>query len=200
MDMELWMPIKGFDGKYSVSNLGRVRSEARQYSTGQHNITIDQPTIIMRQKKKANGYFAVCLSYNGKPIYKYVHRLVAEAFIENPMNLPIINHKDRNPSNNAAENLEWCTPKYNATYDGANIRSARGRMKKIVQKTLGGEIIKVWESTEAAAKAFNNKHAKNNINNVLKNDRRKTAYGYKWEYFDVRSEFPIAICIGKKEN
>ena len=99
-----WKDIKGYEGLYQVSNLGEIRSK----HTGKW----------MKLKcSSVNGrYRKVILCDNEKREAKLVHRLVAEAFIPNTNNLPYVNHKDENPSNNMVVNLEWCTQKYNMNY------------------------------------------------------------------------------------
>lgn len=112
---EYWKPIIGYENLYKISNLGNVLSLRKNSILKHHMIT--------------GGYFVVQLSKNGKSRNWLVHRLVAEAFIDNPNRLPEINHKDENPSNNAASNLEWCSHKYNMNYNNLGKRA-------IIQKEL----------------------------------------------------------------
>ena len=109
MPKEIWRDIKDFDG-YQISNLGRVKS-FKQKKDGR---------ILPLIKQK--NYLYVSLSKHSKEIRRLVHRLVAEAFIPNPDNLPEVNHKDEDTMNNEVENLEWCTAKYNMNYGTRNIR------------------------------------------------------------------------------
>ena len=110
---EEWRPIAEFKGEYEVSNLGRVRSMKRYGG---------MVGRIMPQTRQPSGrggkltYYAVMLHMNNKPYCRKVHRLVAEAFIPNPDNLPQINHKDGCKTNNVATNLEWCTAKANTIH------------------------------------------------------------------------------------
>ena len=101
---EIWKDILGYEGKYQVSNWGRVKS-LNYNNTGKEG--------IMKLTKDGNGYLQVQLHKDGKVKECRVNRLVAQAFLENPDNLPEVNHKDKNRSNNKLENLEWCDRKYN---------------------------------------------------------------------------------------
>ena len=100
---EIWKDIKGYEGLYQVSNFGRVKSS----------------TKILANRLSKRGYYIVTLYKNAKGVTKTVHRLVAQAFIPNPDNLPQVNHKDENKLNNRVDNLEWCTAKYNINYSSA---------------------------------------------------------------------------------
>lgn len=102
--MEIWKPIKGYENKYEVSNLGRVKSLERYDKYNRH---IYEKILI--PKKHSGGYLRVGLSRKDY----YIHRLVAEAFIDNPNNKKYINHIDGNKTNNKVENLEWCTANEN---------------------------------------------------------------------------------------
>ena len=110
---EIWKDIKNFEGLYQVSNLGRVKSLPKYtYSRGYSQLRKEKllkPCYV----GKYRNYLAVRLNNNKQ--YK-IHRLVAKAFIPNPNNYPCVNHKDKNPSNNNVENLEWCTNQYNVKY------------------------------------------------------------------------------------
>jgi len=110
-DAEKWADVAGYSGSYQVSSLGRVRSVERVDSDG--NRRRGQHMIPYR---KANGYVAVTLWSCGKGKERYVHRLVAAAFIDNPNDLPQVNHKDGDTANNAVENLEWVTNAENQTH------------------------------------------------------------------------------------
>lgn len=113
---EIWKPVKDFEGYYEVSNLGRVRSVDRiVYDTVRKcNRLLKGKVLTIRDN--GHGYKGVMFCKEHKIYNKYVHRMVAETFIPNPNNLPCINHKDEDKSNNAASNLEWCTYLYNTTY------------------------------------------------------------------------------------
>lgn len=114
---ESWKPIEGTDGKYEVSTFGRVKSNC-----GRQPRILKQKFHRIRRKCGDTFYRTVSLRFGGEYHHYMVHRLVAEAFIPNPQNHPIINHKDENPQNNRVDNLEWCTHSYNASYGDAQNR------------------------------------------------------------------------------
>jgi hypothetical protein len=110
---------------------------------------------------------------------KTIHRLVAEKFIPNIDNLPQVNHKDENPSNNYVDNLEWCDNWYNSHY-GNHIENVRLRhLKKINQYDLQGNFIKQWNSIIEAGNTL--RIDTSSISKVCKN-KRKTAGNYIWKY------------------
>lgn len=141
--------IKGYEGLYKISNEGDVISLSKNRGFLKLKEKYLKPTI------KANGYLDVKLVKNG--IYKhfYIHRLVAEHFISNPNNLPQINHKDKNPSNNNVNNLEWCDNSYNVKYSNIpeKLKELRGDKLEITN-TQTGEII-IAKSKRDAAKFIN---------------------------------------------
>ena len=133
---EVWKDIKNYEGCYQVSNLGKVRSVDRQVKT--FNGTRTTTGQILKPLKTNRNYFRVCLKKNQKNNYKLIHRLVAEAFIPNPNNYSIINHKDNNPLNNCVDNLEWCTQSYNVKYAYlyGNAKPTSGCFKKGYNKHI----------------------------------------------------------------
>ena len=110
---EIWKDVAGFEGIYQVSDLGRVKSLPKYFnSKGYQELRkerILKPRYTGRNRNYASVYFVDGHNYK-------IHRLVASAFIPNPNNLPLINHKDENPRNNCAYNLEWCDNSYNVKY------------------------------------------------------------------------------------
>ena len=101
---EIWKDIKGFEGVYQVSNLGRVKSLPR-YTVQKHWVE----EKILNTHHNNSGYCDISLYQNTKRVHKKVHRLVAEAFLPNPYNLPEVDHIDTNKDNNCVWNLKWCT-------------------------------------------------------------------------------------------
>ena len=116
--MEQWKPIKGFEGLYEISNEGRVRSVAREMTHSCGKVQKVPEKIKKPQLHKTNGqtYLFVHLYRNSKQEKKYIHRLVAEAFIPKPEGKDHVNHIDNDAKNNRAENLEWVTPLENSTH------------------------------------------------------------------------------------
>ena len=109
--IEEWRPIEGYEGLYEVSNTGRVRSLDKYDSMNRF-----LRGRILRLFTDGLGYLRAQLYSNSKRKSFLVHRLVAQAFIPNPDNLPQVNHRDENPSNDSVDNLEWCDGKYNVNY------------------------------------------------------------------------------------
>lgn len=108
MENEIWKPVVGYEGLYEVSNTGNVKSLG--------NKVWKNARILKPQVRGKSGYLFVRLSKDGQAKGINIHRLVAETFIPNPLNLPIVNHKDENRTNNHVDNLEWCTVSYNSKY------------------------------------------------------------------------------------
>ena len=139
---EIWKDIQNYEGSYQVSNYGRVKSLSRVDSRGNK-----RNEKILKGRKNRQGYYDVALCKNGKRKYCRINRLVAEAFIPNPNNYPITNHKDENPSNNHVDNLEWCTYKYNNNYGTCIKRRSKSKSKKVVCINTG----EIFNSIKEAA-------------------------------------------------
>ncbi len=129
--IEEWRDIEDFEGYYQVSNLGRVKSLERHIHCYDNRWKkyVDKVNKEKIMSPSGDRYKFVDLRKNNEYSSRYIHRLVASAFIPNPDNKPEVNHKDRNPSNNRLDNLEWATSKENTIhliesgYDiGANTR------------------------------------------------------------------------------
>lgn len=122
MEEEIWKDIKGYEGLYQVSNLGKVKYLPK-YHTKKEG--------IMKYTLRS-GYRNLILRKNGTRKSKQIHRLVAETFIDNPYNKPFVNHKDYNRQNNNVDNLEWVTQKENVRWSICNMKK---RKNKIYSKT-----------------------------------------------------------------
>lgn len=128
---EQWRTIEGYEGLYEVSNMGRVRSLDRIDKLGRL-----KPGRILSPSIDKKGYCKITLFREGVRYYYGVHRLVAQAFLPNPEGLPIINHKDENPSNNRVDNLEWCTYEYNINYGTRNERAAKNMLQTRIREGI----------------------------------------------------------------
>lgn len=163
--MEIYKDIEGYEGLYQISNEGRVKS-----------IRFGKERLL-KPKTERKGYLRVDLSKDGKQKSCLVHRLVAMAFIPNHTNLPQVNHKDEDKTNNRVDNLEWCDCTYNNNYGTAIERKVR----KLSQPILCVELNKVFQSANEAARWLNKKSAQAGIWNCL-TGKYNSAYGYKWKY------------------
>lgn len=169
MKKEYWRPIVGYEGLYEVSSLGRVKS-LNYERTGKEK--------IMKLQKQNCGYICVYLSKNKEHKNLLVHRLVAKAFIQNPNNLPCVNHKDEDKTNNCVDNLEWCDYAYNSNYGTKNKRMFNNRTKKPVVQIFNGKVIKVYNYLiEVEKDGF----SKGNVCACCKG-MIKQYKGYNWRY------------------
>lgn len=178
--VEKWKPIKGYEKLYEVSNLGNVKS----LKTNKYNHKTKQNEVINRERilkpSYSKGYLKVTLLKDNVNKSCFVHRLVAQAFIPNPNNLPQVNHiKEFEKDNNCVDNLEWCDRKYNVNYGTGKNRSAKSREKPILQYDLENNLIKEWESIRQASKVLN--FNETCLGNCCKK-RCKTSYGSIWRY------------------
>lgn len=200
---EIWRPIKNYEGLYEISNFGNVKSLER-YSDTKNKYGYMKRSVkekILNPSISSKGYMKVTLSNDKNKIFS-VHRLVAQAFLPNPDNLPQVNHIDGNKQNNKVDNLEWCTNKENqehAIKNGLkNIEKITKRIVefnkinkitpyKAIEKTKNkckqydknGNFLKLWESLSEASKTL-----KINVSNISEccNGKRLSAGGFIWKY------------------
>ena len=179
MKEEIWRPIKGYEGLYEVSSYGNVRSVDRIVicSDGRNGLWKGR---MMKPKKDIGGYLICSLWKNSKGKSFRVHRLVAQAFIQNPDNLPQVNHKDENKYNNHVENLEWCDGKYNVNYGTCIQRRAEKYSKPVLQ--LDKETNKVIAQYLSAIDAKRKLNIHQDSISKCCRGINKTAGGYKWKY------------------
>lgn len=180
---EIWKDIKSYEGLYQVSNLGRVK---HLEFTRPNLLTGGVSTIkekMLKQRLTPFGYYTVSLSKNGKKRLYFVHRLVAEAFILNPDNLPIINHKDENKVNNYIDNLEWCDHLYNSNYGTRNKRLSETKTNNTynTKQVLCIETGIIYPSIREAERqtGIANTHI---AACCTHKPHYKTAGGYHWKY------------------
>jgi hypothetical protein len=120
-------PVYGYEGYYEVDQFGRVYGVDRTITVTDNGRTYEKPICgkQMKQSLHTKGYKTVSLTKDGKTKTVFVHRIIADAFIYYPDDLPMVNHKDEDKTNNFVENLEWCSASYNRTYGKAVEKQAR---------------------------------------------------------------------------
>src|SRR5690625_126948 len=203
---EIWKDVVGYEGYYEVSNVGRVK-RVRRHITGKNGVTRYWKGRILAQTKNLDGYMTVILSKKGKTNILGVHRLVAKAFIKNPNNKPVTNHKDENKENNNVDNLEWCTIAYNNAY-GTRIERMKSNKqfqkrhkenrKPVLKVSLNGELVERFESLEEAFNSCPN-YSKSGINHCC-TGRLNTYKGYFWIYEEDYSDKKVKNRIKKTKN
>ncbi len=172
---ELWMDVAGYEGAYQVSNLGRVRSQAR-LTTGTKRSTYQIPERVLRPWNHNAGYLCVTLCGGAKKTKYLVHRLVASAFLPNPERLPTVNHIDGNKTNNRVENLEWCNDEYNSWHNAYELKHETTIRKRPVVCLNDG---KTYPSAAEAARRTG--CSNQNIIKVCQGERTQT-HGLRWAY------------------
>ena len=171
---EVWKDIHNYEGLYQVSNLGRVKSFRKSTKYG------SQDEYILKPHLANNGYCQVTL-YDNTVRHKFlVHRLVAEAFIQNPNNYPQVNHKDENPLNNSVSNLEWCTAEYNNAYGTARIRIIDSQSRPVEQLLIDGRTIAIYRSVSIACEIMG--VSKSSLGYAIR--KGTNCKGYFWKYSD----------------
>lgn len=181
--MEIWKDVVGYEGYYQVSNLGNVKSVDRVIYSDKLHIGTKRELKgkLLKPYINKHGYLALALTKNGNEKLMRVHRLVTEAFIDNPNNYDQVNHIDGDKTNNKVENLEWCNNQYNVihAYENGLIKHYS---RQINQYDLKGNYIQTFESLAKACKEVNGNRA--NIIKCIKG-QINNAYGYKWRYADL---------------
>lgn len=143
MEREIWKPVKGYEGLYQVSSLGNVKSLRYMRNVATHNTS--------------NGYLQVHLWRDGKAVYRYVHKLVAEHFLSAPSAPSEINHIDENRRNNCASNLMWCTRSENhhwGTYQAKQqaTKIANKKNKPVFMFSSSGELLNKFSGLHEASR------------------------------------------------
>lgn len=168
---EKWKDVVGFEGFYKVSNSGDVKNKKGK---------------LKKKILDKDGYVYYFLYKDGKRKSARAHRLVAEAFIPNPENKPVINHKDENKQNNSDTNLEWCDVNYNNRYS---------KSKKVLQFDLKGNFIKEWECVRDIVRELGF-----NIECITGccSRKYKTSHGFIWRYKNTSKKFKLCYIDGNK--
>ena len=184
--VEEWRPVVGYEGLYEVSDWGNVRSVDRMVKSkgsGERLVT----GRLLKQYTDKDGYKRVGLHRNHKQVVVGVHQLVARAFIDNPDNLPIIDHIDSHRDNNMADNLRWFTVPLNNSTEQARRRKSIAASRRndnkvrIRQYSLGGEPLRDFDSSMDMERELG--FDRSSVIRVCQG-KQHTSYGYKWEYLD----------------
>lgn len=182
--IELWKPIKDYETLYLISNFGRVKSLDKIVPCRNGYRTVKEKILVPSRsgniRSDGSYYLKVMLTKNNKSTNKYIHRLVAETFLENPNNYLEINHIDENKQNNKYDNLEWCNRKQNNNHSQITQKLNDNKKLKVIQLSLNDEIIKIWDGVREASRGLGMKTHKHIISCC--NGKANTCYGYKWEY------------------
>lgn len=193
---ELWKDVVGYEGLYQVSNMGRVRSVDHETETARNGVTfvVSKKGKVLTPVTRQHGYLGVMLYGRGGHARRgfrtfSVHRLVAEAFVENPHGYAEVNHLDECKTNNRADNLEWCDRTHNIRYgtgiERGHKKIGEARRRPVIQMDMQGNVIREWESlTDVERKTGMSKSSICNC--CRKKNGYSHAYGYKWEYADKR--------------
>lgn len=177
---EIWKDIEGYEGIYQVSNLGRVRSLDR-IVVRKNGYQLPCKGQFVTAVSHKGGYIYVGLTKDGRKRNLKMHRLVAAAFIPNPDQLPEVNHKDEDKTNNRTDNLEWCSRPYNLRWKDGHIRRAEKNWRAVQQIDANGNVVATYPSITSAAQAVG--ISTKLIGNVCaKRVHQKTAGGYRWRF------------------
>lgn len=180
---EIWLPVVGYEGLYEVSNLGNVKTLGMVVAHSDGRVRhckgkLMKTSECSKRDEAEKGYLEVRLTNENKESKAHrVHRLVAEAFIENVDNKPIVNHIDGDKHNNNVDNLEWAT--YSENNQHAYDNNLRTDNKQVVMYDCNDNIVKIFNSLHEAGRSVGCNHR--NIHLVC-NGQRKTAGGFRWRY------------------
>lgn len=161
MEVEIWKDIKGFEGIYQISNLGRFRNRGE----------------VKKPWTAAHGYLAFTLRKDGQKKNYKVHRLVAEAFIPNIENFPEINHIDGDKTNNRVENLEWCTHRYNMRHSYEIISAANSKIVRQIDPATGITVREYKRLKDVEMYGYSKSGVSRYLHGLCKGEYK----GFRWE-------------------
>lgn len=181
---EIWKIIEGYEN-YSISNLGRIKKG--DIKVINENREVSYKPVLLNPSTNAHGYKKVSIRDNeGNRKTHLIHRLVAIAFIPNPNNYKIINHKNEIKKDNRVDNLEWCTTNYNIAYSKTDDKSNIIECQGVDQYNLKGEFIRHWDLIREAARQITPVHGSVNATkcSIIRCCKgvEKTCRGYIWRY------------------
>lgn len=186
-EVEEWRDVKGYENLYQVSRKGKVRSSHKGYWE------------VLTSVVNRHGYNQYLFHKDGKRKNMRGNRLVAEAYIPNPDNLPFVNHKDENPANDCVENLEWCTAKYNNNYGTARQRSSINHSKNrpVCMFYVDGAFIREFYNINDAARFVDGAHTC-----ILRccNNKVFCYKGYIWRYKEDADSVMDAVALYKNSK
>lgn len=176
---EYWRDVKGYEGFYQVSNVGRIRSLDRIVNSNHSNKRKSKGRILKATKDRY-GYLYVVFCVRNKRKTEKVHRIVANSFIQNPQNKEQVNHLNEIKTDNRVQNLEWATASENNNYGIGQIRRVEKRNKPTIQYSLDGELLKKWRSASDAGRTLGI-----DISGICKCCRGtlESIKGYRWSYW-----------------
>lgn len=194
-----WRPVKGYEGYYEVSENGDVRSVDREYYVESINQNRKKKGVVLKQQTSNTGYKTAHLSKDGDAKVCLVHRIVANAFLDNHDNLPQVNHKDGNRLNNRVDNLEWCSASYNSKYNydilgkswESRRKSCEYTFKPVAAKNIKtGEVVE-FKCVNECARYFG--LSKSSIRNRLSGKINNPSTGSKskvndWYFYEIKNE------------
>ena len=196
---ECWRDIKGWEGVYCVSNLGRIMSCDKKVKARGKGYRVIKGTVL-RPTRTRTGYLYVNLCDKNQSSRVYVHRIVATVFIPNPNNFSEINHKDENKQNNSVfintdgsvdlekSNLEWCTHVYNMNYGtakyrrGLKMRNNTINSKPVIQLSMEGDFINEYPSASEATRQIGNTNSNSSSILGVCRGENYSAFGYLWKF------------------
>lgn len=179
--MEIWKDIPEYEELYEISNLGRVKSKTRKTKFGR-GWKVYEGQILKPQEDK-DGYFKISLSKDGKKRRFFIHRLVMMSFVDNSLNLPVVNHIDGNKQNNKLNNLEWVTRSENDLHAfriGLRVPSSGGTDKTVEKiDPLTGEVVDTFQSITLASKSVGSTVQ---LISMACNGKVEKAKGFVWRF------------------